>query len=57
MLDDVYNQKILEFAGNIPSIGRLEHFDATSKQHSKLCGSTVVVDFCAKKSDGTIVIV
>ncbi len=56
MLDDVYNQKILEFAGNIPKIGRLEHFDATSKQHSKLCGSTVVVDVCAKKSEGTFII-
>lgn len=44
MLDDIYNAKILEFAGNIPRIGRLEHPQASAKAHSKLCGSTVVVD-------------
>lgn len=44
MLDNVYNAKILEYAGNIERVGRLDDPDATSKQHSKLCGSTVVVD-------------
>lgn len=44
MLDDIYNAKILEFAGNIPRIGRLEHPQASAKAHSKLCGSTVTVD-------------
>ena len=44
MLDDIYNSKILEFAGNIPRIGRLETPQASAKAHSKLCGSTVVVD-------------
>ena len=44
MIDDVYNAKILDFAGNIPRIGRLAHPDATATAHSKLCGSTVVVD-------------
>ena len=44
MLNDVYNAKILEYAGNIGRIGRLENPDATAKAHSKLCGSTVVVD-------------
>jgi NifU-like protein involved in Fe-S cluster formation len=44
MLDDVYNAKILELAGNIPRIGRLPHPDATARAHSRLCGSTVVVD-------------
>lgn len=43
-MDDVYNSKILEFAGNIPRIGRLNAPDATAKAHSKLCGSTVIVD-------------
>ncbi|EAV42978.1 hypothetical protein SIAM614_16577 [Stappia aggregata IAM 12614] len=52
MLDDIYNAKILEFAGNIPRIGRLEHPDASAKAHSKLCGSTVVVDLCMK--DGVV---
>ncbi len=44
MLDDIYNSRILELAGNIPRLGRLEHPDATATAHSKLCGSTVTVD-------------
>jgi len=44
MLDDIYNAKILEFAGNIPRLGRLDTPQATAKSHSRLCGSTVVVD-------------
>jgi NifU-like protein involved in Fe-S cluster formation len=43
-MDDVYNQRLLEFAGNIPRTGRLEAPDASAKAHSKLCGSTVTVD-------------
>jgi NifU-like protein involved in Fe-S cluster formation len=43
-MDDIYNAKLLEFAANIPAIGRLDHPDATAKAHSKLCGSTVIVD-------------
>ncbi len=44
MIDDIYNKKILDFAGNIPRLGRLDHPDATATAHSKLCGSTVTVD-------------
>jgi len=44
MIDDVYNARILEFAGNIPRIGRLQDPDASAKAHSRLCGSTVTVD-------------
>ena len=43
MIDDVYNTRILEFAGNIPRIGSLEDADASARAHSKLCGSTVKV--------------
>lgn len=43
MLDNIYNAKIIEYAGNIERIGLLESFDATAKVHSKLCGSTVEV--------------
>lgn len=52
MIDDVYNAKILAFAGNIGRIGRLENPDATAKAHSKLCGSTVLVDL--KMEDGVV---
>ncbi len=52
MIDDVYNAKILGFAGNIGRIGRLENADATATAHSRLCGSTVTVDL---KMDGDVV--
>lgn len=43
MIDDVYNSKILAFAGNIPRIGRLDDADASATAHSKLCGSKVTI--------------
>jgi NifU-like protein involved in Fe-S cluster formation len=49
MLNEVYNSRILELAGNIPRLGRLESPDATATAHSKLCGSTVTIDL---KMDG-----
>ena len=52
MINEVYNAKILGFAGNIGRIGRLDHPDATAKAHSKLCGSTVTVDL--KMQDGVV---
>jgi NifU-like protein involved in Fe-S cluster formation len=52
MLNDVYNGRILELAGNIPRIGRLAAPDATATAHSKLCGSTVTIDL---KMDGETV--
>ncbi|MEJ2376146.1 MAG: iron-sulfur cluster assembly scaffold protein [Pseudolabrys sp.] len=44
MLNDVYNAKILELAGNVPRLGRLAAPDASATAHSRLCGSTVTVD-------------
>jgi NifU-like protein involved in Fe-S cluster formation len=44
MLNEVYNKRILELAGNIPRLGRLPVPDASATAHSKLCGSTVTVD-------------
>jgi NifU-like protein involved in Fe-S cluster formation len=44
MINDVYNEKILELAANIPRLGRLKDPDASATAHSKLCGSTVTVD-------------
>ena len=43
MIDDVYNARILDFAGNIPRTGTLENADAEASAHSKLCGSKVKV--------------
>jgi NifU-like protein involved in Fe-S cluster formation len=44
MLNEVYNKRILELAGNIPRLGRLPAPGASATAHSKLCGSTVTVD-------------
>jgi NifU-like protein involved in Fe-S cluster formation len=44
MLNEVYNKRIIELAGNIPRLGRLSDADASATAHSKLCGSTVTVD-------------
>lgn len=52
MLNEVYNSRILELAGNIPRLGRLDTPDASARAHSKLCGSTVTVDL---KMDGDAV--
>ena len=43
-LDDIYSARILELAGAISHTGRLPHADATATAHSKLCGSTVIID-------------
>jgi NifU-like protein involved in Fe-S cluster formation len=53
MLNEVYNAKILDLAGNIPRLGRLATPDASATAHSKLCGSTVTVDL---KMDGPVVV-
>jgi NifU-like protein involved in Fe-S cluster formation len=52
MLNDIYNKKIIELAGNIPRLGRLADPDASATAHSKLCGSTVKVDL--KMTDGVV---
>ena len=52
MINDIYNQKILGFAADIPRLGRLAAPDATAVAHSRLCGSKVTVDL---KMDGNTV--
>src|SRR5215217_4900889 len=52
MLNDIYNKRIIELAGNIPRLGRLPDPDASATAHSKLCGSTVKVDL---KMDGPVI--
>src|ERR1700758_5260295 len=52
MLNDIYNKRIIELAGNIPRLGRLANPDASATAHSKLCGSTVKVDL--KMKDGVV---
>ena len=52
MLDEVYNRRILELAGDIPRLGRLPDPDSSATAHSRLCGSTVTVD--VKVRDGLV---
>jgi NifU-like protein involved in Fe-S cluster formation len=52
MLNDIYNKRIIELAGNIPRLGQLASPDASATAHSKLCGSTVKVDI---KMEGPVV--
>ncbi|MCI0465933.1 MAG: iron-sulfur cluster assembly scaffold protein [Beijerinckiaceae bacterium] len=40
----IYSYRLLELAASIPRQGRLAAPGATAKAHSKLCGSTVIVD-------------
>ena len=42
-MDEIYNSKILEFAGNIPATAPLDNPQAFAQAHSKLCGSKVKV--------------
>jgi NifU-like protein involved in Fe-S cluster formation len=53
MISEIYNRRILELAGNIPRLGRLVNPDASAKAHSRLCGSTVVID--VRVRDGRVI--
>ena len=44
MSEDIYNARILDYAGNIERVGRLEQPCASAEAHSRLCGSTITVD-------------
>ncbi|MDE1158682.1 MAG: iron-sulfur cluster assembly scaffold protein [Neorhizobium sp.] len=51
-MDDIYNSKILEFAGNITRAGVLSDADAVSEKHSRLCGSKIRIFL--KMDHGTV---
>src|SRR5258707_15060986 len=52
MLNEGYNSRILELAGNIPRLGRLYNADAAETAHSKPCGSPATLHL---KMDGATV--
>jgi len=52
MINEIYNQKILAFAADIPRLNRLPDADETAVAHSRLCGSKVTVDI--KMADGRV---
>lgn len=53
MIDDLYSDRILRLAANMPRAGRLEHPDGSAEKTAKLCGSRIVVDVRVK--DGRVV--
>ena len=52
MLDEVYSARILDLAGNIGRLGRLDAPDATATRRAPLCGSTITVYI---RMDGDVV--
>ena len=51
-LDDLYTDRILKLAANMPRAGRLADPDGSAEKTSKLCGSRVRVD--VKLADGRV---
>ena len=51
-LINLYSERILELATNVPHVERLDTPDASAKKRSPLCGSTVTVDITL--TDGKI---
>jgi NifU-like protein involved in Fe-S cluster formation len=44
MFGDLYHNRVLELAGDIPHVGRLENPHGTAHKVSRVCGSTIDVD-------------
>ena len=53
MFDDLYTERVLRLAADIPRAGRLSDPDGTATRTAKLCGSTVVLD--VKLAGGRVV--
>ena len=52
MMNALYNKRILQLAGHIDRIGRLDAPDAEAVAVSRLCGSKVTVQLCL--TDGVV---
>ncbi len=52
MIDDLYSDRILRLAANMPRAGRLAQPDGTAEKTAKLCGSRIVVDL--RMEDGRV---
>ena len=52
MIDDLYSDRILRLAANMPRAGRLAAPDGTAEKTAKLCGSRITVD--VRLEDGRI---
>ncbi|HEX8568680.1 MAG TPA: iron-sulfur cluster assembly scaffold protein [Caulobacteraceae bacterium] len=52
MFDDLYTERVLRLAADIPRAGRLADPHGTASKTAKLCGSTVVLD--VKLAEGRV---
>ena len=52
MFDDLYTERVLRLAADVPRAGRLADPDGTGEKTAKLCGSHVVLDL--KLEDGRV---
>ncbi len=52
MIDDLYSNRILKLAADMPRAGRLSAPDASAEKTSKLCGSKITVDVVVR--DGRV---
>ncbi|GIU67692.1 iron-sulfur cluster assembly scaffold protein [Candidatus Phycosocius spiralis] len=43
---DLYSQRVLELAADIPHIGKLTQADGYARKLSRLCGSTIEIEVC-----------
>lgn len=51
-MEDLYHQRVLELAADIPHLGRLDQPDGAATKVSRVCGSVVTVEL--KLKDGKI---
>ncbi|MDO1557843.1 iron-sulfur cluster assembly scaffold protein [Brevundimonas sp. 2R-24] len=51
MIDEIYSDRILRLAANMPRAGRLPAPQGTGEQTAKLCGSRAVVDVTLDDQD------
>ena len=54
MSAELYHNRVLELAGNIPHVGRLENADASVEKVSRVCGSIVRVDIRLSEDGETV---
>lgn len=46
MFGDIYHNRVLELAANIPNVGTLDEAHGSAEKVSRVCGSTMRVDIC-----------
>ena len=51
-MEDLYHQRVLELAADIPHLGRLDQPDGAATKVSRVCGSVVTVEL--KLQDGNV---